>query len=145
MGLITTGEVFFNNVAFDVFGKSAPTTFIMALAVGLSIPLCAYMAGLWLRQWPSPWHKTAIKFTALLGNVVFALFAVNTARLVHLETNPELAIDPRLNCAFLTMNIVMLAAVVILTYLTYDPVPGFKEVKSKWEKPLRRCTNWRAS
>jgi hypothetical protein len=38
-----------------------------------------------------------------------------------------------------------LAAVVILTYLTYDPVPGFKEVKSKWEKPLRRCTNWRAS
>lgn len=134
--LLTMGEMAFNLVAFNVFREPALYTALMALAVVISIPLCAWAVGLWLRQWQPPWWKTGAKIVLVSGILVAVLWGVNRIRLSYLQQlAPEfMAAHPELNAAFLVVNIVILVGAALVTYLAHDPQPGFAEAKRKAER-----------
>ena len=133
LGLLTVGETAFNLVAFNVFREPAFYTALMALAVGVAIPLCAWAIGVWVRQWPPPWWVTAAKLVVVAGVVVAVLVGINRVRLAYLqEQAPEfVGAHPELSLAFFTVNIVILVAAALVTYLAHDPEPGFAEAKAK--------------
>lgn len=133
MALFTIGEAAFNVVAFNVFQEPAFYTVLMTAAVAVAIPVCAHLVGIWLRQWPQPWWATAAKLVVVVGVVVGVLIAINRVRFAYLgELAPEFAkAHPELNLAFFAINILVLVAAAAVTYLAYDPEPGFAEAKAK--------------
>lgn len=133
LGLLTVGETAFNLIAFNVFREPGFFTALMALAVGAAIPICAWAIGVWVRQWPPPWWKTAAKVVVVTGVLVAVLVGINGVRLAYLqEQAPEfIGAHPELSLAFFTVNIVILVAAALVTYLAHDPEPGFAEAKAK--------------
>ncbi len=133
---ITLGELLYNIVAFNIFQEPALYTLFMAAAVGLSIPICAHVMGIWIRQWPPPGWVTAIKLISLAVILVVVLNEMNHARLAYLqEVTPEFVkAHPELEMAFLAINILILVGVIVLTYLTYDPEPNFAETKERLDR-----------
>ncbi|MGH7961799.1 MAG: hypothetical protein ACRERD_08230 [Candidatus Binatia bacterium] len=133
LGALTIGEMIFNIAAFNVFQEPALYTLLMALAVGVAVPICAHVVGMWLRQWPPPWWKTAIYLVSLVAIIVPVLAAMNRARLAYLqELAPEfVTAHPELNTAFLAINLLIVMAAALLSYLAHDPEPGFAEAKAK--------------
>jgi hypothetical protein len=134
--VLTIGELAFNVVAFNVFQEPTFYTVLMATAVGLAIPICAHLVGIWIRQWPPPWWATAIKLISLVTILVAVLAAMNRVRLAYLqELAPEFVkAHPELDMAFLAINILVLVAAAVVTYLAYDPEPGFAEAKEKLDR-----------
>lgn len=130
--LLTVGEMAFNLVAFNVFQEPAIFTALMALAIGVAIPLCAWGVGVWVRQWPPPWWNTAAKLVVVVGAMVGVLVGINQVRLAYLvELAPEFAkVHPELGLAFFAVNIVILVAAALATYLGHDPEQGFAEAKA---------------
>lgn len=135
LALLTIGELAFNVVAFNVFQEPAFYTLLMAAAVGVSIPICAYLVGIWIRQWPPPWWKTAAKLIAVVAILVGVLIGMNRVRIAYLEDlAPEFAkAHPELSMAFFAINILVLLGAAVVTYLAYDPEPGFAEAEAKVE------------
>lgn len=133
MALFTIGEAAFNVVAFNVFQEPAIYTVLMTSAVAVAIPVCAYLVGIWLRQWPPPWWATAAKLVGVVGIVAGVLIAINRVRLAYLgELAPEFArAHPELDLAFFAINILVLVGAAAVTYLAYDPEPQFAEAKAK--------------
>lgn len=134
--LLTAGEMAFNLVAFNIYREPALYTALMALAVVVSVPLCAWFIGLWVRQWPPPWWKTAIKLIVVLGILTWVLFGVNRIRVAYLRMlAPEfLAAHPELEWAFLAVNGIVVLGAALVTYLAHDPQPGFAEAKRKVDR-----------
>lgn len=135
LATLTVGEMIFNIAAFNVFQEPALYTLFMALAVGVAVPICAHVLGIWFRQWPPPWWKTALYLIGLVAIVVPVLAGMNRARLAYLqELAPEfVTAHPELNTAFLAINILIVMAATLLSYLAHDPEPGFAEAKAKLE------------
>jgi hypothetical protein len=127
------GEAAFNLVAFNVFREPAFYTVLMAAAVSLAIPICASVLGIWLRQWPEPHARTAVKIIVVAATVVGAVVGINWLRAAYVaELAPDFAkAHPALSIVFLTVNLVVLAAAVVVSYLAQDPEPGFAEAKAK--------------
>jgi hypothetical protein len=136
LALLTIGELAFNLVVFNVFQEPAVYTALMALAIGVAIPLCAWAVGVWVRQWPPPWWVTAAKIVVVTAVVMAVLAGINQIRLGYLaEQDPKFtAAHPELTVAFFTVNIVILVAAAVSTYLAYDPEPGFAEAKSNVDR-----------
>lgn len=136
LSLLTVGETAFNLVAFNVLQEPAVYTMLMALAVGLAIPVCAWAMGVWVRQWPPPWWMTAAKLLVVTGVVVALLVGINRVRLAYLQEQAPTFVGahPELNLAFFTVNIVVLVAAALVTYLAHDPEPGFAEAKAKLDQ-----------
>jgi len=129
--VLTIGEGAFNLVAFNVFQEPAYYTILMALAVSLAIPICAWSVGVWVRQWPRPWWRTGLKVVVVTGVLVAVLLGINDVRIAYLEAQaPEfVAGHPELSQAFLAVNLVILVAAMLVTYLAHDPEPGFAEAR----------------
>lgn len=127
--MIAFGEGVFNLVAFNVFGEAQVFTLLMALTVALGIPLCAHVLGIWLRQWPAPWWRTLVYATATAGVLLAVLAALNEVRFAYLqEIDPGFAAKhSELSSAFFAINVLVLLAATLITYLAYDPEAGFAE------------------
>src|SRR2546426_873015 len=95
LGLLTVGEMAFNLVAFNVFQEPGFFTALMALAVGVAIPICAWAVGVWVRQWPPPWWETLLKIAVVTLVVVAVLVGINEVRLAYLaELAPQVPEAP---------------------------------------------------
>ncbi len=138
--LLTVGEGAFNLVAFNVFQEPAYYTILMALAVSLAIPICAWSVGMWVRQWPRPAWRTLLKVVTVTGVLVAVLLGINEVRIAYLEAQaPEfVAAHPELSQAFLAVNLVILVAAMLVTYLAHDPEPGFVQARKRVEASERR-------
>ena len=136
LAVLSIGEAAFNLVAFNVFREPAFYTLIMAIAVSLAIPICASVVGLWVRQWPEPKARTAVKIAVVLGILLGALLGVNWLRMAYVEElAPEFAKShPGLSWIFLAVNLVVLAAATVMSYVAHDPEPGFAEAKYKADR-----------
>jgi hypothetical protein len=68
-----------------------------------------------------------------LGTLVAAVVGINWLRAEYVaELAPEFAkAHPALSCVFLAVNLVVLAAAIVASYLAHDPEPGFAESKAK--------------
>jgi hypothetical protein len=133
--ILTAGETAFNAVVFNLYREPALYTLLMAAAVSLAIPLCASVVGIWLRQWPEPKARTAVKIAAVLSVLVSAVFGINALRVSYLaELAPEFAkAHSGFGCVFIVLNLCVIAAAVLLGYLAHDPEPGFAEAKRKMD------------
>lgn len=133
LAVLSLGEAAFNLVVFNVFREPAFYTVLMALAVSLAIPICASVLGIWLRQWPEPKARTALKVLLLLGTLVAAVVGINWLRAAYVaELAPDFAkAHPALSFVFLAVNFVVLAAAIVVSYLAHDSEPGFAEAKAK--------------
>lgn len=131
--LLTVGEGAFNLVAFNVFQEPAYYTILMALAVSLAIPICAWSVGVWVRQWPRPAWRTALKVVTVTGVLVAVLLGINEVRIAYLQAQAAefVAAHPELSQAFLAVNLVILVAAMLVTYLAHDPEPGFAQARKR--------------
>lgn len=134
--LLTLGEAAFNLVAFNIFREPGLYTALMVLGVVIAIPFCAWFVGLWIRQWPQPWWKTALKLFVIIGILAWVLFGINRIRLAYLRTlAPDfLTAHPELEWAFLAINGVVIVGAALVTFLAHDPQPGFAEAKRKVDR-----------
>jgi len=136
LALLTIGELAFNIVAFNILQEPTLYTVLMASAVGVAIPICAYALGIWIRQWPPPWWATTLNLVGLVVILGGVLTAINRIRLAYLqELAPEFVqAHPELDEAFLAINILLLVAAAVVTYLAYDPEPRFSQAKKKLDR-----------
>ena len=133
--VLTAGEIAFNLVAFNVFREPGLHTALMAGAVSVAIPLCAWCIGVWIRQWPEPLWATAVKILLVAGALIAVLFGVNHIRIEYLrELAPALVSRASLELAFFTINLVVLIGATLVTYWSYDPEPGFAETKRELDR-----------
>jgi succinate dehydrogenase hydrophobic anchor subunit len=129
--ILTLGEMVFNIVAFNVLHEPLWQTWLMALSVGIAVPIGAWFLGLWVRQWPPPAWRTGIKLVVVTAFLLAALVGLNQVRLDYLQAQkaPTAHSD-----AFFMVNLLVLLAAAIVTYLSHDPEPGFAEAKAKMER-----------
>lgn len=141
--LFALGEGVFNMVAFNVFGEAQAFTILMALTVALGIPFCAHVIGVWLRQWPPPWWRTLIYTASTVAVLVAVLHSLNDVRFAYLERiDPEFTqAHPELDTAFFAINVLVLVAAALVTYLAYDPEPGFAEAHRRLEQSRHEIEN----
>jgi hypothetical protein len=133
--LFGLAEGAFNLVAFNVMGEPGPYTILMASAVALGIPICAYLLGILLRQWPEPIWKTAVELLVIMAIVVGALMYINEVRFAYIEELDAAFVKahPGIGRAFLAINILVLLSAAAVTYLSHDPITQFAETKSKMD------------
>jgi hypothetical protein len=133
VGLLVIGEVAFNLSIFSVVAEPALYAWVMALTVAISIPVCAYSIGVWLRRWHGPWIYTAIRVGSAILIVLTALLGVSRV----LEAMKIVVNIPLVGSAFLSVNILLFLTLALLNYMSHDPVEGFAEAKESVER-LRR-------
>lgn len=136
LALLTIGESAFNLAVFYVFREPAIYTLLMALAVAISIPMCAFSVGLWIRRWHSPWYGAALKLSVTLALLGAALVGLNHVRMAHLATvAPQfVAAHPELNDAFLSFNALIFLASAMATYWGHDRSERFAETRRAMEQ-----------
>lgn len=135
LAILTTGETAFNAVVFNLYREPALYTLCMAAAVSLAIPLCASVVGIWVRQLPEPKTGTLIKIALVLAVLVSTVIGINALRTSYLaELAPDFATrHPEFGLVFVAVNFCVIAASILLGYLSHDPEPGFAEAKLKME------------
>jgi tetrahydromethanopterin S-methyltransferase subunit G len=122
MVCIALGEFALNAQAFEVFQKPLFMTILMAASVGIGIPWLAHLCGIWIKQWPKPTLRTAIKLAICVLGTVGGLLAINTARIAHLEqAGLASASEARaLQGAFLGINLLVFLAATFLSYAAHE-------------------------
>jgi hypothetical protein len=131
--LLTVGESSFNLAVFYVFREPAVYTLLMALAVAVSIPICAFSVGLWIRRWQQPWLPAALKLATTIGLLASALVGLNRVRMAHLSSvAPDFVREhPDLNAAFLSFNALIFLASAMVSYWGHDVEENFAEARHK--------------
>ncbi len=139
---LTLGESAFNLAVFYVFREPAIYTLLMALAIAVAIPICAFSVGLWIRRWRSPWIATALKLLTTTCVLGLALVGLNHVRMAHLSTVAPAFVreHPELNTAFLSFNAMIFLAAAMVTYWAHDPEENFAEAKHKIERLRKRAS-----
>jgi hypothetical protein len=120
--IIGLGEFALNAQAFEVFQKPVLLTWLMAITLGVGIPLCAHFCGLWIRQWPTPAWATGLKLGATLVVAAACLVGINEARQFYL-TSQQLNRGPQstlLEHAFLAINIFVFVVATLLSHFAHD-------------------------
>jgi hypothetical protein len=140
--MIFLGEIPLNAMVFQIFAESQVMTWIMAFVVGLSVPICAHFIGIKFREHPDGFSlPNALKALVGLAIVSGALYWLSTIRQTYLGENREaLGLTDALvqsSFMFFWLNIAVLAAAIMISYLSHDPVPGYKEAGDRLERYRR--------
>jgi hypothetical protein len=145
--VLTVGESAFNLAVFYVFREPAVYTLLMALAIAVAIPICAFSVGLWIRRWQTPWIGTAFKLLTTTCVLGLALVGLNHVRMAHLSTVAPAFVreHPELNTAFLSFNAMIFLAAAMVTYWAHDPEENFAEAKHKIERLRKRAARLRSA
>ena len=145
--VLTVGESAFNLAVFYVFREPAVYTLLMALAIAVAIPICAFSVGLWIRRWRKPWIGTAVKLLTTTCVLGLALVGLNHVRMAHLSTVAPAFVQEHqeLNTAFLSFNAMIFLAAAMVTYWAHDPEENFAEAKNKIERLRKRAARFRSA
>ncbi len=132
---IFLGEVPLNAMVFEVFGENQVMTWVMALIIGLSIPLTAHFIGIKLREhgegfsWPN-----TIKAFLTFALITVALYGLSEMRQSYLEGNREtFGLDQNIIEAsfnFFWLNMAVFLTAIVVAYLAHDSVPGFQDASN---------------
>jgi hypothetical protein len=135
MVCLALGEGVFNLAAFNVLREPGWHTALMALCVIVGVPICAFAAGKWARQWPNPKLSTALWRMIIVLLVTFGgLYSVNVIRVSYLASQGDMiAKYPWLSWAFFPLNLLIFLAAALSTYLSTDPEPNFAETRRKMD------------
>ncbi|MFN8392527.1 MAG: hypothetical protein U0136_19695 [Bdellovibrionota bacterium] len=137
--LIFLGEIPLNAMVFQIFAESQVMTWVMAFVVGLSVPISAHFIGIKFREHPDGFSlPNALKASVGLAVVGGALYWLSTIRQTYLGENKEALglTDALVQSSFLFfwLNIAVLSAAIMISYLSHDPVPGYKETSVRLER-----------
>ncbi len=131
---IFLGEVPLNAMVFQIFGENQVMCWVMALIIGLCIPVSAHFVGIKLREHGNgvSWTNMAKGFV-LLAVVVAALYGLSIMRQNFLEANREaLGLTSSLIASsfmFFWLNLAVFGAAIVISYLAHDPVPGYEQLR----------------
>jgi hypothetical protein len=133
---IFAGEVPLNAMVFQIFGESQIMTWVMAIIIGLSIPLTAHFVGIKLREHPDGFSiSNAIKALVAFGVAVVALYELSILRQSYLGENREpLGLTAQLvadSFLFFYLNLAVLCTAILIAYLSHDSAPGFEQAEAE--------------
>lgn len=111
----------------------------MALVVALGLPLSAHFVGIWIRQWPQPAWKTAIKLFVAVALVVGGLYGINIARRQYVIAL-DVAESDVIAEAFFLINIMVYVAAVLLSYFSHDPDQELDNLKNRSARLARESS-----
>ena len=132
--LIFAGEIPLNALVFQIFGENQVMTWVMAFIIGLSVPVAAHFIGIKYREHQGGinWANVA-KGTIGLAIIVAALYGLSLMRTTYLgEFKEQLGLTDELvreSMQFFWLNVAVLAAAVMIAYLSHDPVPEFQRAE----------------
>lgn len=132
LSLLTLGEAAFNMIVFDIFREPGAVTMLCAMSLIIAIPVCAYHVGRSFRQDEKPWRRS-VPISVVLASV---LVAVSWFRVTYLQQISPIAGLDRFywQIGYIVVNLVVVVATALVTYLSHDPVDGFAEAKEKFEE-----------
>jgi NADH:ubiquinone oxidoreductase subunit 4 (subunit M) len=136
---IFAGEIPLNALVFQIFGENQIMTWVMAAIIGLSVPLAAHFIGIKFRE-ESEGYRFGNIFKGILafGTIVAALYGLSVMRQTYLsEFREELGLTEMLvetSFMFFWLNIAVLAAAIMIAYLSHDPAPGYQEAKAELQR-----------
>ncbi len=139
---IFAGEVPLNALVFQIFGENQVMTWIMAVVVGLAVPLSAHFIGIKFREHADGFSwANAIKGAICLAVIASALYGLARMRQTYLgEFKESLGLTDALvssSFMFFWLNLAVLAAATFISYLSHDSVPGYELA----EKQLKEARN----
>jgi hypothetical protein len=145
--LIFVGEIPLNALVFQIFGENQVMTWVMAFIIGLSIPLTAHFVGVKFRE------KGAgnalgnfIKGALALAVVTAALYGLSIMRTTYLgEMKEQLGLTEALvqsSFMFFYLNLAVLGAAIMISYLAHDPEPGFQAARDEVERARQQVEEY---
>ena len=141
--IIFLGEIPLNAIVFQIFGENQVMTWVMAFVIGLSIPLSSHFIGIKAREHEGKVnYANVIKALAVTAILVIALHDLSQMRHDYLLSMKDaLGLDDRLvetSYLFFWLNLAVFGAAIILSYLSHDPIPGYRELQKEYENSQRR-------
>lgn len=140
---IFLGEVPLNAMVFQIFGENQVMTWVMALIIGLCVPLTAHFVGIKFRE-----HANGLSFGNTLKGllafaiVTYALFELSLLRQSYLGENMDaLGLTEKLvhdSFMFFYLNLAVLSAAILIAYLSHDQVPGYQRARDELKAARKR-------
>lgn len=147
--LIFIGEIPLNALVFQIFGENQVMTWVMAFIIGLSVPLFSHFIGIKFREHDGEisWPNLA-KGTIALAVICVALYGLSVMRTTYLgEFKEDLGITQAIvqsSMLFYYLNVAVLAAAIIIAYLSHDPISGYQKSYREFckaKKDLEKAEN----
>lgn len=140
---IFLGEVPLNAMVFQIFGENQVMTWIMAVIIGLSVPLSAHFVGIKFReQGGGMMIGETLKGATAFGIVAFALYELSLMRQSYLGENRDaLGLTEQLvhdSFMFFYLNIAVFCAAILIAYLAHDTVPGYQRARDELKIARRK-------
>ena len=139
---IFAGEIPLNALVFQIFGENQLMTWVMAVIIGLCIPISAHFVGIKLREADRRLFSVDL-LKAVLGAcvIVAALYGLSLMRQTYLGAyKEELGLTDALvqtSFMFFWLNIAVFGAAIMLSYLAHDSEPGFERAEHEYERARR--------
>lgn len=143
---IFAGEIPLNALVFQIFGENQIMTWIMAVIIGLAVPLTAHFIGIKFREHAEGLNvANLLKGIVALAVIVAALYGLSLMRQTYLgEFRAELGLTDNLvesSFMFFWLNVAVLGAAIMVSYLAHDQSPGFQRSEQDLHR-ARRLVNW---
>jgi hypothetical protein len=140
---IFIGEIPLNALVFAIFGENQVMTWVMAFVIGLSVPLSAHFIGIMFRvKSEGLWCANYFKGLISLSVICAALYGLSTIRTSYLSAfKTDLGLTDQLvqsTSLFFWLNIAVLGAAIVISYLAHDPNPGFETSKHEYQIARKR-------
>lgn len=140
---IFAGEIPLNALVFEIFGENQIMTWVMAFIIGLSVPLSAHFIGIKFREHVEGIHWGNIaKGSIASALIVAALYGLSHMRQVYLDANKEaLGLSDTLvesSFEFFWLNVAVLAAAIMIAYLSHDASPAFQRAEQDLKAARKR-------
>lgn len=148
---IFAGEIPLNALVFQIFGENQVMTWVMAVIIGMSVPLSAHFIGIKFREHSDKvsWGNV-VKGLVALAVMVVALYGLSVMRQTYLgEFKDALGLTDRLvesSFMFFWLNIAVLGAAIMIAYMSHDSVPGYQKAEAELKaarKSLMKLESWR--
>ena len=139
--LISLAEFALNFQVFQVFRRPMLDTMLMALIPGVTIPVIAHFLGIFVRQNNLNFRNLLVACGVIVV-IIFSFLKMNQLRVAYLTVaTPGQAVAMRsLEGAFVFVNILIFAAVFIMSIAHHDQDPELERLEKSVAKLYARCS-----
>jgi hypothetical protein len=133
LALFFVGEAAFNLTAFNVFREPMLMTFLMAIPVGIGVPLCAMYVGRLLINFATERVKNTVIILLVLLVVSASLYGINVARVTFLRYHAPQYVqqNPGLGVAFFVLAIFIFVATTVTTIMAHPHVEDKTQAEAR--------------
>lgn len=141
--VICIGEIPLNALIFSMFGESIVMNYTMAAVVGIAIVMGAHFIGIKFREHGKGFSfSNAIKAMVILALIITLFYGIAIMRQVMLgEMKEDFGLTDVLvdvSFQFFWVNIAILFAAIIVSYLAHDSIPGYERLFDDYNRAKRR-------